>query len=119
MSQRETLEDCFAVLVKYEDPISLDKLAKIVGKAQKAQESGEWKKIRLDDWYDEDDDAYHVCLVGDRQETEKEMKARLKQEKLDAQEEEKYNREREKAERELYERLKKKYQISVNGTILK
>lgn len=110
MSQRETFEDCFAFVLKYQDPISLDKLAKLVGKAQKAQESGEWKKIRLDDWYDEDDDSYHVCLVGQRQETDKEMKARLKQEKLDEQEEEKYNREREKAERETYERLKKKYE---------
>ena len=111
MSERQTFEDCFASLYDNNgNYISLSKLAKLVEKAQKAEEKGEWKNLIIDYWYDEDDGVDFPAIVGEREETEKEMKARLKQEKLDEQEEEKYNREREKAERETYERLKAKYE---------
>jgi hypothetical protein len=112
MSERQTFEDCFALLIVFNEyeSMPLDKLAKLVEKAQKAQEKGEWSKVRLDEWYDEDTGSFDIALVGERMETEKEMKARLKLEKLDAKERAKYDRENEKAERETYERLKAKFE---------
>jgi len=111
MSQRQTFEDCFASLYDNDGNfISLAKLAKIVEKAQKAEKNGEWKKLAIDYWYNEDDGTDHPAVVGEREETEKEMKARLKEEKLDAQQEELYAKEQEEAERKTYERLKKKYE---------
>ena len=112
MSERQTFEDCFALLIAYneDESMSLAKLAKLVEKAQKAQESGEWSKMRLDEWYDEDTGNYDIALIGQRMETDKEMKERIKLEKLDAKEQAKYDRENEKAERETYERLKAKFE---------
>ena len=111
MSERQMVEDCFARL--YDNGgyiISFTKLAKLVEKAQKAEEKGEWKNFTIDYWYDEHDGSDDLAIVGERKETEKEMKARLKQEKLDAQEEARYAKERENDERKLYEQLKKKYE---------
>lgn len=111
MSERQTFEDCFASLYDEGDNyVSLSKLAKLVEKAQKAEEKGEWSDIRIDEWYDEETGYDYPALVGERKETEKEMKARLKQEKLDEQEEARYAKERENDERKLYEQLKKKYE---------
>ena len=112
MSERQTFEDCFALLIAYneDESMSLAKLAKLVEKAQKAQESGEWSKMRLDEWYDEDTGSFDIALIGERMETEKEMKARLKQEKLDEKEEELYIKEQEEGERKTYERLKAKFE---------
>lgn len=110
MSERQMVEDCFASL--YDNGgyiISFAKLAKLVEKAQKAQEKGEWKNLIIDYWYDEYDGSDDLAIVGERKETDKEMKERLKQEKLDQQDEARYAKEREKAEREQYEKLKKKY----------
>ena len=112
MSERQTLEDYFAKLMDYgsDEDMSLAKLAKLVEKAQKAQEKGEWSKVHLGEWYDEDTGSYDIALIGERMETDKEMKERIKLEKLDAKEQAKYDRENEKAERETYERLKAKYE---------
>lgn len=116
MSERQTFEDCFALLIAYneDESMSLAKLAKLVEKAQKAQEKGEWSKVRLDEWYDDDTGNYDIALVGERMETEKEMKERIKQEKLDAKEEELYAKEQakeqEEGERKTYERLKAKFE---------
>ena len=116
MSERQTFEACFANLIDYgsDEDMSLAKLAKLVEKAQKAQEKGEWSKVHLGEWYDEDTGSYDIALIGERMETDKEMKERIKQEKLDAKEEELYAKEQakeqEEGERKTYERLKAKFE---------
>lgn len=111
MSERQTFEDCFASLYDNDgNYISLAKLAKLVEKAQKAEEKGEWKNLIIDHWYDGDVGIGYPAIVGKREETEKEMKARLKKEKLDAKEEEWYTKEQEEGERKTYERLKAKFE---------
>ena len=112
MSERQTFEDCFSNLIDYgsDEVMSLAKLAKLVEKAQKAQEKGEWSKVHLGEWYDEDTGSYDIALIGERMETDKEMKERIKQEKLDAKEEELYTKEQEEGERKTYERLKAKFE---------
>ena len=68
MSERQTFEDCFALLIAYneDESMSLAKLAKLVEKAQKAEEKGEWSDIRIDEWYDEENGYDYPALVGER-----------------------------------------------------
>ena len=91
---------------------SVESLRDLCNKALESVAKGEWSEVYINYEYDEEGDDDNDCLaiVGERMETDKEMKERIKLEKLDAKKQAKYDRVNEKAERETYERLKAKFE---------
>jgi hypothetical protein len=91
---------------------SVESLRDLCNKALESVAKGEWSEVYINYEYDEEGDGYNDCLaiVGERWETDAEMKERLKIEERQKKLDKKIKKDREDADRAIYEQLKKKFE---------